>query len=92
MELLCRKIEFFTGIKLKTMPCWLVNKARLEERLESGSGKGSAIVITVGNSIEASRLCSKWLRFGRALKVVEKYWETGPCSIYMSCAGIGQSK
>ncbi len=43
----------------------------------------------MGNSIEASKLCSKGLRFGGALKVVNKYWEAGPSSIYMSCAGIG---
>ena len=66
----------------------MVNETRLEERLESGNGRGSAIVITVGNSTEASRLCSKGLRFGGALKIVEKYWEAGPSSICMSCAGI----
>lgn len=26
------------------------------------------------------------------LKVVEKYWEAGPCSICMSCAGIGHDQ
>ncbi len=92
MELLSREIESSTGIKLKTTPRWLINEARLEERLESGSGRGSAIVITVGNSTEASQLCSKGLRFGGTLKVVEKYWEAGPCSICMSCAGIGHDR
>lgn len=42
----------------------------------------------MGNSTEASQLCSKGLRFGGTLKVVEKYWEAGPCSICMSCAEI----
>ena len=70
----------------------MINEARLEERLESGNGRKSAIVITVGNSTEASRLCSKGLRFGGALKVVEKYWEAGPSSICMSCAGIGHDR
>lgn len=68
MELLSREIESSTGIKLKTTPRWLINEARLEERLESGNGRGSAIVITVGNSTEASQLCSKGLRFGALLK------------------------
>ena len=73
MELLRREIGSSTGIQLKTLPRWLINETRLEERLESGSGRGLAVVITVGNSIEASKLCSKGLRFGGALKVVEKY-------------------
>lgn len=89
MELLSRKIESLTGIKLKTIPCWLINEARLEERLESGDRRGSAIVITVGNSTEASQLSSKRLRFGGNLKVVEKYWEARPLSICMSYTGIG---
>ncbi len=66
----------------------MTNEARLEERLDSGNGRGSAIVITVENSTEASRLCSKRLRFGGALKVVEKYWEAEPSSICISCVGI----
>ena len=37
---------------------------------------------------EAAKLCSKGLRFGGVFKVVEKYWEAGPGSIYLSCAGI----
>ena len=92
MELLSREIESSTGIKLKTTPRWLINEARLEERLESGNGRGSAIVITVGNGTEASQLCSKGLRFGGTLKVVEKYWEAGPSSIRMSCTGIGHDR
>lgn len=73
MELLCQEIESSISITLKTISRWLVTKTRLEERLESGNGRRSAIVITVGNSTEASRLFSKGLRFGGALKVVEKY-------------------
>ncbi len=73
MELLQREIESLTGIQLKTMPRWLISETQLEERLESGIGKRSAIVITVGNSTEVSKLCSKGLRFGGVLKVVEKY-------------------
>ena len=92
MELLCREIESSTGIKLKTMPRWLISEARLEERLEAGNGKGSAIVITVGSEVEASRLCAKGLRFGGAPKVVEKYWEAGPSSVCMTCSGIGHDR
>ena len=92
MELLCREIESSTGIKLKTLPRWLISEARLEERLETGNGKGSAIVITVGNEAEASKLCSKGLRFGGAPKVVEKYWEAGPGSVCMTCSGIGHDR
>ena len=57
-----------------------------------GNGRGSAIVITVGSSAEASKLCSKGFRFGGALKVVEKYREAGPSSVCMSCAGIGHDR
>ncbi len=92
MELLRREIESSTGIQLKTLPRWLISEAPLEERLESETGRGSAIVITVGNSAEASTLCAKGLRFGGAPKVVEKYWEAGPGSVCMSCAGIGHDR
>ena len=92
MELLCREIESSTGIKLKTLPRWLISEARLEERLETGNGRGSAIVITVGNEAEASQLCAKGLRFGGAPKVVEKYWEAGPGSVCMACSGIGHDR
>ena len=92
MELLRREIELSTGIQLKTLPRWLINETRPEERLESGSRRGSAIVITVGNSAEASKLCSKGLRFGGALKVVGKYWEAGPGSVCMSCPGVGHNR
>lgn len=88
MELLSGKIEFLTKIKLKTTPHWLINKARLEKHLESGDGRGSAIVIIVRNSIETSQLYSKELRFGGTLKVVEKYWEAELLSICMSCTEI----
>ena len=92
MELLCREIESSTGIQLKRVSRWLITESRLEERLESGTGRGSAIVITVGTSEEATKLCSKELRFGGAKKVVEKYWEAGPSSVYMSCAGVDHDR
>ena len=83
-----REIELSIGIQLKALPCWLISEARLEKRLESGTGKRLAIVITMGNSTEASTLCSKELKFGGALKVVEKYWEAGPSSVCISCVGV----
>lgn len=92
MELLCLEIEPSTGIKLKTTPRWLISKERLEERLGSGNGKKSAIVITVGNKAEALKLCAKRLRFGGALKVSEKYWEAGPSSVCMTCSGISHNR
>ncbi len=92
MELLCREIELSTGIKLKTILQWLISEARLEERLKTGNGKGSAIVVTVENEVEASRLCAKGLRFGGAPKVLEKYWEAGPSSVCMTCSGIGYDR
>lgn len=91
MELLCREIESSTGIQLKTLPRRLANEAQLE-RLESGNGRESGIVITVGNSMEASRLSSKVLRFGGALKVVKKNWEAEPSSVCLRCAGIGHDR
>ena len=92
MEVLYREIKSSTGIQLKTVPRWLVSESRLDERLESGTRRGSAIVITVGTSEEAAKLCSKGLRFGGALKVVEKYWEARPGSVCLSCAGVGHDR
>jgi len=34
-------------------------------------------------------LCAKRLRFGGALKIIEKYWEAGPGSVCTICCGIG---
>lgn len=59
IELLWREIKLSTEIKLKNFPRWLINKTQLEDCLDSGNEKGFAIVITVGNSLEALRLCSK---------------------------------
>lgn len=57
-----------------------------------GNGRRSAIVITVGNEAETLNLCAKRLRFGRAPKVVEKYWKAGLSSVYMTCLGIGHDQ
>lgn len=70
----------------------MISKAQLEECLEAGNRKGSAIVITIGNKVEASKLCAKRLRFGGTLKVVEKYWKAGPSSVYMTSSSIGHDQ
>ena len=67
----------------------MLSKARLKKRLDTGDARGSAIVITVGSKEEVSKLCARGLRFGGAPKVVEKYWEAGPCLVCMTCSGIG---
>ena len=92
MEILSREIESSTGIKLKTTPRWLIGEARIEERLDNGNERGSAIVITVGSEEEVSKLCANGLRFGGVPKVVEKYWEAGPSSVCMTCSGIGHDR
>ncbi len=51
---------------------WLIGKSRLEEHLKSRNGKESVIIITGGNNKEGFRLCSKGLKFGGGLKIVEK--------------------
>lgn len=52
-------------------------------------GKGLAIVITVENSGEVFILCTKRLRFARAPKVVEKYWEARQGLVCISYTRIG---
>ena len=92
IEVLCQEIESSTGIKLKTILRWLISEVRLKKRLETGNGRGSAIVITVGNEADISKLCAKRLRFGGAPKVVEKYWEAGPSFVCITCSGIGHDR
>ncbi len=88
MEMLCREIESSTRIQLKTRARWLINKTRLKKRLEAENERRSAIVITVRDNAVASLLCPKGLRFGKTLKIVEKYWEVGPGSVCISCASV----
>ena len=92
MELFRREIESSTGIRLKSTPRWLIPESRLRERQESGNNRGSAIVITVANVSDVVYLCAKSLRFGGALKVVEKYWKAGPGSVCPICCGIGHDR
>lgn len=46
------------------------------------------MVIMTGNSIKASRLYSKKLRFGGTLKVIEKDWEGRSSLVYITYSGI----
>lgn len=70
----------------------MISKIQLEECLEAENRKCLVIVITVGNEVKTSRLYAKAIRFGSALKVVEKYWEAGPISVYMTCSGIDHNR
>ena len=92
MELLKREVESATGIQLKTIPRWLISESRLREQQESNNKRGSAIVITVSGESEAKTLCASGLRFGGVVKIVEKYWESGPSSVCMTCCGIGHER
>ena len=64
----------------------------MRERQESGNNRGSTIVIIVANYSKAFYLCARGLRFGGALKVVEKFWKAGPGSICLICCGIGHDR
>lgn len=92
MELLKREVESSTGIPLKATPRWLVNEDRLKEQQETNNKRGSAIVITVSNENVAKQLMASGLRFGGAVKKVEKFWDAGPGSVCMRCCGIGHER
>lgn len=92
MELLKREVESSTGIPIKTIPRWLINKDRLKEQQEISNKRGSAIVITGSGENEAKRLMASGLRFGGAVKKVEKYWDAGPGSVCLKCCGIGHER
>lgn len=51
--------------------------------------RGSAIVINVGNKIEAKRLLANGLHFGGTVKKLEKYCKAGPRLVYIRCCEIG---
>lgn len=92
MEVLCREIKSSMGLQLKTLLCQLISESRLEKYLESGIGRGSIIVITVGTSEEVAKLCFKGLRFRGALKVVENDWEARLGLVCLSCSGVGHNR
>ena len=92
MELLRRKVESTTEIQLKTLPRWLISESRLKEKQEFNNKQDSAIVITVSGESEAKKLFASRLRFGGVVKVIEKYWESEPSSVYITCCGIGHEQ
>lgn len=92
MELLKGEVESATGIQLKTLPRWLISENRLNEQQEFSNKRGSAIVITVSGESEAKKVCASGLRFGGVVKIVEKYWDSGPSSVCMTCCGIGHER
>lgn len=88
IELLWREIESFIEIMLKIFLHWLINKTQLEKCLGFENGKSFAMVIMTGNSIKASRLYSKKLRFSGTFKVIKKDWEGRPSLVYITYSGI----
>ena len=92
MELLKREVESSTGVSLKATPRWLISKDRLEEQQATNNKRGSAIVITVSNEYVAKKFIASGLRFGGAVKKVEKFWEAGPGSVCLRCCGIGHER
>ena len=92
LEILRREVESSTGILLKTMPRWLISEDRLQEQQETSNKRGSARVITVSSESEAKRLVASGLRFGGAVKKVEKYWDAGPGSVCPKCCEIGHER
>ena len=92
MEVLKREVESATGIELRALPRWLISESRLREEQTTKNKQGSAIVITVSSESEAKKLCASGLRFGGIVRVVERYWESGPSSVCMTCCGIGHER
>lgn len=75
-------------IQLKTLSYGLINETQLEKHLESKNRKRSTIVIIVKNSVEASKLYFKRLKFEKTLKIVEKYGKARLDSLYISYADM----
>ena len=61
MKLLQRKVESSTGIQLKTLPRWLINKNRRRDQQEAGNKWRSTILITVKRELEAKHLYTSGL-------------------------------
>ena len=92
MGLLKREVESSTEILLKATLHWLINENRLQKQQKTSNKRRSAIVITVSNKNVAKQLIASGLRFGGAVKKVEKFWEAGPGSVCMRCCGIGHER
>ena len=73
MGFLKREVESSTRILLKATPRWLINESRLQKQQKTSNKRGSAIVITVNNENVVKQLIASDLRFGGAVKKVEKF-------------------
>lgn len=90
IELLKREVKFSTGIQLKALFCWLINKNCLRKQQETDNKWKLAIVIIIKGDAKAKKLCISDLRFRKVIRVVERYWEAESSSIYIICCGISQ--
>lgn len=88
MELLKREIELGMGIQLKAIFCWLISKKYLREQQENSNKQRSAIIITISGKSKVKMLFASRLYFGGQIKIVEKYWESGPSSVYLTYCSI----
>ena len=73
IELLQWEIESSTGIQLKTLLRWLISKNCLIDQQKSENKRGSTIIITIKEKLEAKHSCASGLQFGEVVKVIEKY-------------------
>ena len=92
VELLKKEVQSATRIQIKALPRWFISENCLKKQQESSNKQGSVIVITVSSKNKAKKLCAPGLRFGGVIKVVEKYWESGPSSVCMTCSGIDHKR
>lgn len=87
MGLLKHKVESSTDIQLKSSFHWLINKNWLRKQQDKRK-RGSAIVIIIQRKAKAKTLYTSGLWFGRVVRVAERYWETRPGLVYMTCYDI----
>lgn len=73
MEFLRKKIELLIKVQLKITPNWLIYKNQFKEKQELRNCRDSFIVIIIANNSDTTYLYTKKLKFGRMLKVVERY-------------------
>lgn len=70
-----QKVKLSTGILLKIVLFWLINKDQLKKAQTTRTKQGSAIVITIKEKTKAKKLYTLGLYFEILIKVVEKYWK-----------------
>lgn len=71
---------------------WLMSKDRLRKQQENSNKQGLAIVITLHSEHEAKQLDINDLRFGGAMKKLEKYQKAGLGSICFKCCEISYER